>query len=43
MRLNTNDTRMVGGINDKKSVIDATLPLSLTKLKQEKNWDLIEL
>ena len=33
LRLNTNDTIMLGGKNDKKSVIDAILPLSLIELK----------
>ena len=32
LRLNTNDTIMLGGTNDKKSVIDAILPLSLIEL-----------
>ena len=33
LRLNTNDTIILGGTNDEKSVIDAILPLSLIELK----------
>ena len=33
LRLNTNDTIMLGGTNDKKLAIDAILPLSLIELK----------
>ena len=33
LRLNTNDTIMLGGINDKKPIMDAILPLSLIELK----------
>ena len=33
LRLNTNHIIMLGGTNDKKSIIDAILPLSLIELK----------